>query len=68
MMKLIDYSLNRTFVAISYGIKVDIVLIVVDEHETEPRVKRVDGHYKQYPYYPSLLIRTGVISNVAVYL
>lgn len=36
-----------TFIAVTDGVKVDVVLVVADEEEAKPGVKGVNGHDKE---------------------
>ena len=55
-----------TFVAVSYSVEVNIVVIVAEEHETEPWVKRIDRYDEEDPYDPTLLTWTRVVAQVLV--
>ena len=55
-----------TLITISDAVKVDVVVVIVEEHETEKGVEWVNGHNEQDPHYPALLIRAGVVAQVKV--
>lgn len=64
----VDHKLlfTPTFIAISNRIEIHIVLVVADEKETEPRVKGINWHYKQYADDVALLIGDSVGLEVCV--
>lgn len=45
-----------TFVAVTHGEKVDVNTFRVEEQQAYPRVRGIDGHYKQYPNDPTLFL------------
>lgn len=55
-----------TFVAVSNRIKVDIVLVVTDEEQAEPRIKGINWHDKQDADDVALLIGDSVGSKVCI--
>lgn len=55
-----------TFIAVSNRIKVDIVLVVSDEEQAEPRIKGVNWHDKQDADDVTLLIGDSVGSKVCI--
>ena len=55
-----------TFIAVSYSVEVDIIVVITKEHETEPGIKRVNGHNKKNTNNPTLLIRAGIVPKVQV--
>lgn len=55
-----------TFVAVSNRIKVDIVLVVADEEQAEPRIKGINWHDKQDADDVALLIGDSVGSKVCI--
>lgn len=55
-----------TFIAVSNRIKVHVVLVVTDEEQTQPRIKRVNWHNKQDAYDVALLIGDSVGSKVCI--
>lgn len=59
---------QRTFVAIPDCKEIHVVVFVVEEQQTDPRVERVNGHYEQYSDYPSLLRRVRVPPEMIIYL
>lgn len=46
-----------TFVAVPDGVKVNVVLVVGEEEEAEPRVKGINGNDEEDPYDVALLPR-----------
>ena len=56
--------LIRTFVAVPDRVEVDVVAVVTEEHETEPRVKRVDWNDEENAHDPALLVRAAVVAQV----
>lgn len=57
---------NLTFIAISHSAKVNIVLVIGEEKETEPRVNSINGHNEQDPDDVALLIGATVTAQVHV--
>jgi len=57
---------RQTFVAVTDGVEVDVVAVIVEEHERQPRVKRIDRNHEQNPNDPSLFTRTRVVTQVLV--
>ena len=57
-----------TFIAVSDTVKVDIVVVIVEEHEGEERVKRVDRNDEENAHNPSLLIGTCVVAKMEINL
>lgn len=57
-----------TFVAVSNRIKVDIVLVIANEKQAEPRIKGIDRHNKQDADDVALLIGDSVRSKVCINL
>lgn len=55
-----------TFIAVSNGIKVHVVLVITDEEQTEPRIKCVYWHNKQDADDVALLIGDSVGSKVCI--
>lgn len=55
-----------TFIAVSNRIKVDIVLVVTDEEQAEPRIKGVNWHDKQDADDVTLLVGDSVGSKVCI--
>ena len=55
-----------TFIAVPDSVEVDVIVILVEEQQTQPRIERVDGHNKQNPHYPPLLGRVRVEAQVLV--
>lgn len=51
-----------TLVAIAHSVEVDVVAVVTEEHQAEPRVEGVDRHNEEDAYNPSLLVRTAVVA------
>ena len=51
-----------TFVAIPYGIEVNIVMISFEEEQTQPRLECIYWHDEQYSNDPSLLCRICIPS------
>lgn len=49
-----------TFVAVSNRIKVDIVLVVADKEQAEPRIKGINWHDKQDADDVALLVGDSV--------
>lgn len=56
----------RTFVAVSNRIKVDIVLVVADKEQAEPRIKGIHWHNKQDADDVALLIGDSVGPKVCI--
>ena len=52
-----------TFIAVSNRIKVDVVLVVADEEQAEPRIEGINWHNKQDTDDVALLIGDGVGSG-----
>ena len=57
-----------TLVAVSHRVEVDVVVVTAEEHQTEPRVKRVDRNDEENAHDPALLVRARVAAQVRVYL
>lgn len=57
-----------TFIAVSDTVKVDIVVVIVEEHEGEERVERVDRNDEENAHNPSLLIGTCVVAKMEINL
>lgn len=55
-----------TFIAVSNRIKVDIVLVVTNEEQAEPRIKGINWHDKQDADDVTLLVGDGVGSKVCI--
>lgn len=55
-----------TFIAVSNGIEVHIVLVVTDEQQTEPGIKGINWHDEQDTDDVALLIGDCVGSKVCV--
>lgn len=55
-----------TFVAVPHRAEVNVVLVVGEEEEAEPRVKGVDGHDEEDPNDVALLVRAAVAAQVHV--
>lgn len=55
-----------TFVAISNRIKVNVVLVVTDEQQAEPRIEGINWHDKQDADDVALLVWYGVGPEVCV--
>lgn len=55
-----------TFIAVSDCVKVHVVLLVGEEQEAEPRVKRVDGDDEEDPDDVPLFVRGAVIAQMHV--
>lgn len=55
-----------TFITVSNGIKVHIVLVVADEEQAEPRIEGIDWHDEQDADDVALLIGDSVGSKVCV--
>lgn len=53
-----------TFVAVPDGVEVDVVVLVAEEHEREPGVECVDGHYEEDAYDAPLLHGERVVAEV----
>ena len=73
VIKVLAYSMastswHPTFVAVSDGVEVDVVTVVVEEHKWEPWVKWVDGNHEQDAYNPALLTGARVVTQVLIYL
>ena len=60
--------LNLTFVAVAHSVEVNVVVVVAEEHETEPRVERVDWNDEEDSNDPALFVRTRVVAQVHEYL
>lgn len=56
----------RTFITVSDGVKVDIVLVVADEEQAEPGVERIDWHDEKNANDVALLVRDCVGPQVCV--
>ena len=59
---------DKGFVAVPDGVEVDIVVVLVEEQETQPRLESVDGDDEEDADNPSLLGRVGVVPQVLVNL
>lgn len=57
---------TQTFVAVPNGVEVDVVLVVADEKEAEPRVKGINRHNEEDANDVALLIRNRVGSKVCI--
>lgn len=57
---------NITFIAVSDGVEIDVVLIVGEEEKAEPWVKSVDGNDEEDAHYVPLLVRRTVVTQVHV--
>lgn len=55
-----------TFVAVTDGIEVDVILVVADEEQAEPRVKGVDGNDEEDADDVALLVGDGIGAQVQV--
>lgn len=55
-----------TFIAVSNGVKVHIVLVVTDEEQAEPRIKGINWHDEQDADDVALLVGDCVGSKVCV--
>lgn len=55
-----------TFITVSDGVKVDIVLVVADEEQAEPGVERIDWHDEKNANDVALLVRDCVGPQVCV--
>ena len=58
----------HTFIAVTDGVKVDVVLVVADEEQAEPGVEGVHGHDEQYADDVALFVWHRVRPQVCVYL
>ena len=58
--------MTLTFVAVPDRIEVDVVLVIADEEEAEPRVEGINRYDKQDANDVALLIRDGVRSKVCI--
>ena len=47
-----------TFVAVTNCVEVDVVVVVIEEQQAEPRVERVDRDDEEDAHDPALLVRT----------
>jgi hypothetical protein len=56
MPALLSIICRQTFKAISNTIEIDIVVVVVEEHDAQPGVERVDRHNEQQAHDPFLLV------------
>lgn len=56
----------HTFITVSNGVEIDIILVVADEQEAEPWVKGKHRYNEQYADNVSLLIRDRVGPKVCV--
>lgn len=52
--------------AISYRVKVDVVVVIVEEENAEPRIECVDWHNEQDSNYPLLLIFHIIVLQVQI--
>lgn len=57
-----------TFIAVSNRIKVDVVLVIADEEQAEPRIKGINWHNKQDADDVTLLIGDSVGTKVCINL
>ena len=60
--------IDLTFIAVSDTVKVDIVVVIVEEHEGQERVERVDRNDEENAHDPSLLIGTCVVAKMEINL
>ena len=51
-----------TFVAVTNCVEVDVVVVVIEEQQAEPRVERVDWDDEEDAHNPALLVRTRVVT------
>ena len=51
-----------TFVAVTNCVEVDVVVVVIEEQQAEPRVERVDRDDEEDTHDPALLVRTRVVT------
>lgn len=58
--------MSLTFVAVADCVEVNVVLLVGEEQQTEPRVEGVDGHDEEDAHDVPLLIRSVIITQVHV--
>lgn len=58
--------LVQTFIAVSDGVEVDVVLVITDEEQTKPGVKGINWHNKEDPDDVTLLIGDSVGPEVCV--
>lgn len=64
---IISYTIfTHTFITISDTVKVHIVVIIAEEHETEEWCKAVDWNDEQDSDDPALFIGAGVVTQVKV--
>lgn len=55
-----------TLVAVPHRVEVDIVLVVGEEKEAQPRIKGINGHDEEDAHDVTLLIRGAVEAQVHV--
>lgn len=55
-----------TFIAVTDGVEVNVILLISEEQQTEPRVKGVDRHEEEDANDVPLLIRSVVVAQVHV--
>lgn len=55
-----------TFIAVPHRAKVNIVLVIGEEQETEPRVKSINGHNEEDPNDVALFIWAAIAAKVHV--
>lgn len=63
---LCTYTMQLTFIAVPDCVKVDVVVVLVEEEEGNPGVESVDRHEQQYPHNPSLFRWVAVVAQVLV--
>ena len=58
----------QTFVAVTNGVEVNVIVVTVEEHKRKPRVKRVDGNHEENTDDPTLLAWTCIVAQMLIYL
>lgn len=58
--------MTRTFVAVPNRIEVDVVLVIADEEEAEPRIKGINWYDEQDANDVALLIRNSVGAKMRI--
>jgi len=61
-------SWQPTFVAVTNSVEVDVIAVIVEEHQRQPRVKRVDWNHEEYTHDPALLTGACVITQMLINL
>ena len=59
---------DKSLIAVTEGVKIDVIAIVVEKEEREPRSESVDGDYEEDSYNPTLLRRVSVKPQILVNL